>query len=175
MARTALSTRRVFSSAPLAKPWGQLTENQHRQARGRLQEIRPPGALAECPRMRPVPRLAARGHHRPAARARSRRALRFRRGREGGTSGSRRRNRAASGSVCVEAEGPASSPVTLPPLSPFDALGKQLTHGSLVGRQSRQPGGGVIHHYPPPPGTGCSLSVADKAKSRSSQGPGGAR
>lgn len=60
--------------------------------------------------MRPVPRLAARGHHRPAARARSRRALRFRRGREGGTSGSRRRNRAASRSVCVEAEGPASSP-----------------------------------------------------------------
>lgn len=66
--------------------------------------------------------------------------------------------------------------VTLPPRSPFDALGKQFTHGSLVGRQSRQPGGGVIHHYPPPPppGTGCSLSVADKAKS-SSQGPGGAR
>lgn len=63
-----------------------------------------------CPRMRPVPRLAARGHHRPVERALSRRALRFRRGRGGGTSGPRRRNRAASGSVCVEAEGPAASP-----------------------------------------------------------------
>lgn len=60
MARTALSTRRVFSSAPLAKPWGQLTENQHRQARGRLQEIRPPGALG-CAQSQGWPRGGTTG------------------------------------------------------------------------------------------------------------------
>lgn len=42
-------------------------------------------------------------------RARSRRALRFRRSLGGGTSGPRRRNRVSSGSVCVEAEGPGPS------------------------------------------------------------------